>query len=210
MVVPDKHLPGWLQSAMLAPNPVRVTFPESGYVVLDPLRERYDSDIEDWASVPALNGEAVQMAPLTQAMAEPCGLPLSRLKWAVTLGCLHGQPLDNYQFKYNLIRLASWPCLTHLPEPVIPQVARICALLARKPTIASLIPLTLGLSEEQVFPVIEALRLNNHLQIAEFGNSAPAPLESTSQHGSLRSDEEGRQTENSLIGKIWQRLGMGA
>ena len=76
MVVPNKHLPGWLQSAMLAPNPVRVTFPESGYVVLDPLRERYDSDIEDWASAPALNGEAVQIAPLTQAMAEPCGLPL--------------------------------------------------------------------------------------------------------------------------------------
>lgn len=210
MVVQNKHLPGWLQSAMLAPNPVRVTFPESGYVVLDPLRDRYDSDIEDWAAVHALHGEAVQMAPLTQAMAEPCGWPLSRLKWAVTLGSLYGQPLGNYEFKYGLIRLASWPCLTHLPEPVIPQVARICALLARKPTTASLIPLTLGLSEEQAFPVIEALRLNNHLQIAEFGNSAPAPLESTSQYASLSSEEEGYHPDHSLIGKIWQRLGLRA
>lgn len=210
MVVPHHHLPGWFQKALLAPNPVRVTFPDAGYVVLDPGRERYVSDIDDWTAIHAQHDGAVRMEPLAQAMVEPEGLPLNGLKWAVTLGNLRTQSIDSFPLRYDLIRLASWPCLTHLPESVIPQVARICALLARKPTAASLIHLTLGLSEEQVFPIIEALRLNNHLQISEFGNSAPAPLESRSQPASLSAEVQGHRADDSLIGKIWQRLGLRA
>lgn len=205
MVVSNNHLPGWLQKALLAPNPVRVTFPDAGYVLLDPGRDRYESVIEDWASVPAEQDDAVLIAPWPQAMAEPDGRPLTCLKWAITLGHLRKQPPANYEFRYSLIRLASWPCLTHLPEEAIPVVARICALLGRKPTTASLIPLTLGMSEEQLFPLIEALRLNNHLQISGVGNSEASTPGATTQ---ASAEDIGRQSENSLIGKIWQRLGI--
>lgn len=189
---------------MLASSPVRITFPDAAYVSIDPKQCRYASDIQNWATPSRLDGSAVQITALPGAAAAQDDLPLNHLYWTVTLAGLQGRALAGYEFRFSLLRLATWPCLTHLPESIIPTVARICALLARKPTAASLIPLTLGMSEEQVFPVIEALRLNQHIQTAG-GSSQPA-AGAAPQEANAPSDEERKSEPDSLIGKIWQRL----
>lgn len=206
MVATYNHLPDWLQRALLASGPVRVTFSDSGYVLVDPNQHRYASDIKNWAAPSRHDASAVQITPLPGATAAQDDLPISHLHWVVTLGGLQGQPQASYEFRFSLLRLISWPSLTHLPEPIIPTVARICALLARKPTAASLIPLMLGMSEEQVFPVIETLRLNQHIQIS--GSSSESSTGAAPQGATLPSDQESRPAENSLIGKLWQRLVM--
>lgn len=197
------HLPTWLQQAMSAPGPSRVDFADSGYVSVFPDLRRYDSNISNWASPALWSTETSPLQPLTDASAGSDGQPLDRLHWTLTLQRVRQQP-QSYDFQFRMVRLASWPALTHLPDEELTTVARICALLARKPTAASLIPLTLGLPEQQVFPLIEALRLNGHVQVsggpaaAEDTPAAPPPVAGTDASGAATS---------SLIGKLWQRLG---
>ena len=132
MAISNHHLPDWLQRALVAPSPVRVTFPDAGYVLVDPNQCRYASDIQNWAAPSRRDGSAVQITPLPGAAAAQDDLPLSHLHWAVTLGGLQGRALAGYEFRFSLLRLNSWPCLTHLPEQTIPVVARICAFEARR------------------------------------------------------------------------------
>jgi hypothetical protein len=132
--------------------------------------------------------------------------PLSELDWAPMLQHLtqlQRRPQD-YPFQFNLVRLVSWPSLTWVPQDVQPAMARLCALLARKPSAASLLPLLLELPEAQVFMLIEALRLYGHVQVA---GTAAGPEGGASAFGPL-SEAAGQvqPTAPSLIAKIWQRL----
>jgi hypothetical protein len=205
MDVPINHLPNWLQRALQAPHAVKVRFSDASYVTVDANSSRYASDIQDWAASSVFDDE-VKVIPLPGAKAESHDQPLSRLAWAVTLARLQSQTLATYDYRYSVFRLESWPCLTHLPEDVVPVVARVCALLARKPTTASLIHLALGMSEEQVVAVIEALRLHEHISTPGGANAAAAP--GASQSAVAAPNDEVKPSENSLIGKIWQRLGI--
>jgi len=145
------------------------------------------------------------MTELPDTMSESNKLPQEQLEWAASLARIEGQPLEAYQFRFSLLRLVSWPGLTHLPDEHIPAVARICALLARKPTAASLIPLTLGMSEEQAFALIEVLRQNQNIE-AVGGIGGTASVSAQDAAPELQADDKPR--ESSLIGKLWQRLGI--
>lgn len=65
---------------------------------------------------------------------------------------------------YSVVRLHSWPELTRLPREVVPDLARICALLAVRPTAVSLIPRLLSLPKERVSHMVEILHVQGHLQ----------------------------------------------
>ncbi|MDH5708791.1 MAG: hypothetical protein OEY75_06715 [Hylemonella sp.] len=145
------------------------------------------------------------MTELPDIMSESNKLHQEQQEWAAALARLEGQPLEAYQFRFSLLRLVSWPGLTHLPDEHIPAVARICALLARKPTAASLIPLTLGMSEEQAFALIEVLRQNQNIE-AVGGIGATASVNAQDEAPELQAGDKPR--ESSLIGKLWQRLGI--
>ena len=199
------HLPNWLQRAIQAPHAVKVRFSDASYVTVDASNSRYASDIRDWAASSVFDDE-VKVIPMPGAKSESHDQPLNRLTWAVTLAQLQNQSLATYDYRYSVFRLESWPCLTHLPEEVIPLVARVCALLARKPTTASLIPLALGMSEEQVLAVIEAMRLYQHVSMSGGANAAAAS--GAAQSAVANPNDEVKPAENSLIGKIWQRLGI--
>lgn len=134
------------------------------------------------------------------------GQRLSELDWAPMLqhlAQLQRRPQD-YPFRFNLVRLVSWPSLTWMPQDLQPAMARLCALLARKPSAASLLPLLLELPEAQVFMLIEALRLYGHVQVS---STAAGPEGGASAFGPL-SEAAGQvpPTAPSLITKIWQRL----
>lgn len=205
MKFPATHLPLWLQQAMHAPGPTRVEFPDSGYVSVFPEQQLYETNIEDLACLARLSGQAAQFMPLQEMPAVRQGQPLGQLHWTLTLQRLQSQP-QKFEFQYSVVRLQSWPSLAYLPEEIVPAVARICALLAHKPTTASLIPLTLGLPEDEVFSLIEVLRLNDHVQVQGL-----APSDSAGQAEAMAANTEiaSPQTsplERSLIAKLWQRL----
>jgi len=196
-----EHLPSWLQSALSASGPTRLEFPGAGYVTVFPAQERYASNIGDWA-MPALLGLAlVKVTPLSDGSAAPDSQPLNQLLWTLTLQCVRNRAQD-CAYQVSLVRLVSWPSLTHLPEDVRPTVARLCALLARKPTTASLLPRSLGLEDAHVYPLLEALRLHGHVHAC----CAAAAVNPGARLAEAPTATETMPADPSLIGKLWQRL----
>jgi hypothetical protein len=205
MNFPATHLPSWLQRAMCAPCPTTVAFPDSGYVTVFPQEQLYATNILDIECLSGLNGDTAEFRFLQEIPGKPKGLPLNQLHWTLTLQRLHSQP-QSYEFQYSVLRLQSWPSLAYLPEEIVPCVARICALLARKPTTASLIPLTLGLPEAEVFALIEVLRINGHLQANGFSLSDAVQREADAQEALANASQPTLLTTTSFITKLWQRL----
>jgi len=204
MNFPATHLPSWLQRAMCAPRPTTVEFPDSGYVTVFPQEQLYATNIQDIECLSDLNSDTAEFSLPQEIPGKPKGQPLNQLHWTLTLQHLHSQSQD-YEFQYSLLKLQSWPSLAYLPEEIVPSVARICALLARKPTTASLIPLTLGLPEAEVFALIEVLRLNGHLQANGFALPDSVQQEADAQ-ALANASQATSSAEPSFIAKLWQRL----
>lgn len=205
MNFPATYLPCWLQRAMRAPCPTTVEFPDSGYVTVFPQEQLYITDILDIKCLSDLSSDTVELKFLPGRPDRGEVQPLNQLHWTLTLQRLHSQP-QNYEFQYSVLKLQSWPSLAYLPEGITPAVARICALLARKPTTASLIPLTLGLPEAQVFALIEVLRLNGHLQANGFSLPDSVQRDADAQQALTNACQPTPSAEPSFIAKLWQRL----
>ena len=203
MNFPATHLPSWLQHAMRAPCPTTVEFPDSGYVTVFPQEQLYMTDILDIKCLSDLSSDTAQFKALQDTPEKRQVQPLNQLHWTLTLQRLSSQP-QNYEFQYSVLKLQSWPSLAYLPEEITPSIARICALLARKPTTASLVPLTLGLPEAEVFALIEVLRINGHVQANGFSLSDSVQRDAEAQEA--LTSPPALSAEPSFIAKLWQRL----
>ncbi len=206
MALSTTYLPAWLQRAMSASCPTRVDFPESGYVSVFPNQGRYASNIQDWVALSVLPGDMAEFTPLPDGLPGNDGQRLIDLQWALLLQRLEElqRPPQQYPFHFNLVYLVSWPSLPHLPQEIQPAMARLCALLARKPSAVSLLPLLLELPQAQVFMLIEALRLCGHVQVASTGAGPDSAAPSS---GPLPdAAPQVQPAAPSLIAKIWQRL----
>lgn len=204
MNFPATHLPSWLQRAMRSPCPTTLEFPDSGYVTVFPLEQLYATNIADAECFSRLTSDTAPFRLLLEAPEEREVQPLTQLHWTLMLQRLHSQPQD-YGFEYSVIRLQSWPSLAYLPQEILPSVARICALLAHKPTTASLIPLTLGLPQAQVFALLEVLRLNGHVQAQGLTPSELVQRDADAQELANASQPE-PSAQPSFVAKLWQRL----
>lgn len=205
MNFPATHLPSWLQRAMRSPCPTTVEFPDSGYVTVFPQEQLYATNILDIECLSDFGDDAMEFRLLQDTPQKQKVQPLNQLHWTLTLQRLHSRP-QNYEFQYSVVKLQSWPSLAYMPEEVVPAVARICALLARKPTTASLIPLTLGLPEAHVFALIEVLRLNGHLQANGLAPSDSVQRDADAKEALANASPSAPSTEPSFITKLWQRL----
>lgn len=68
--------------------------------------------------------------------------------------------------QHSVVRLRSWPTLTTLPTELTPDIARVCALLAVRPTGVPLVHLLLALPREHVCSIIGMLHELGHLTSA--------------------------------------------
>ncbi|GAA6142562.1 hypothetical protein [Hydrogenophaga sp. 5NK40-0174] len=121
--------------------------------------------------------------------------------------------------QYSVVRLYSWPELPEIQAELVPDVARVCALLAIRPTGATLIPRLLNIPRERVNHIIELLYLHGHLAdgaprtreemekasaaLAEIANTNPQPLMELPDGFDAH---ETAQPARSLIGRLWGRL----
>lgn len=190
----DHYLPAWFQDAMRSSRPMRVDFAQSRFVSVFPEQGRYVSNIVDWTEHSLVQVVGTECHVLPACLAEPDGQSLSHLRWTLLLQGVQSQPHGN-DFLLSRVCLVSWPSLTQLPEHLLLMAARLCALLARRPTTVSVIPRLLDLPESQVLPMIKALSLHGHVQLS----GAPAAA------SPIAPDDEARPA-SSLIGRIWQRL----
>ena len=206
MTLSASYMPVWLQKAMSASQPTRMRFSDASYVSVFPGEGRYDSNVRDWAKPIVISPEEAPLTFLLDNNVKPQGQPLVGLCWHLLLQRLmqlQRQPQD-YPFRFQMVRLLSWPSLPHLPQDIQPSMARLCALLARRPSAASLLPLLLKLPESEVFMLIEALHLHGHIQVAD--TAAKLDGRSLSDRLEAQDPEAIAPAVSSLIANIWQRL----
>lgn len=100
-----------------------------------------------------------------------------------------------------LLQLNSWPKLTQLPPPADHEMlARVCALLACKPTVGFLVPRILGAPAPRVQRALEALYRDGHVRLA----GGAAGVGTMTDAGDEIVSPPPRQA--SLLHRLWQRL----
>jgi hypothetical protein len=108
-------------------------------------------------------------------------------------------PELNIQFS-QVLHLASWPSLSELSLDTAPHITRICALLARRPSVGMVIPRMLDMPSGMTYSLLKNLYANGHVYPAVGLLSGQAVL----------SDAEPVQISEpgvtSFFGKLWQRL----
>ncbi|QNP49310.1 hypothetical protein [Diaphorobacter aerolatus] len=155
-------------------------------------------------------------------MDEISGDPFDLFQLFVEAGCMttvwiSGSNDDFLQsrkdaLRYGVLKLIAWPDLARVPEERQALVARICALLSRKPSASKLIPLILSTPEDEVFESIAPLMRMGCVTVATSFLSEPGTV--AAQHApAVEAISSQAQTANatqyarrSLVSKLWARL----
>lgn len=66
----------------------------------------------------------------------------------------------------QVLHLSSWPSLPKLSQEAVPDVTRICALLARRPSVGMLIPVVLNMPPPVAYSLLETLYASGHIYSA--------------------------------------------
>ena len=109
----------------------------------------------------------------------------------------------DHNLQFSILQLTSWPALPDLLQETAPHLTRICALLARKPSVGMLIPVMLDMSPQITYSLLDALYVKGH--ICPFGGVV------TSEQAVLPQAEFAKGFETppaaaSFLSKVWQRL----
>lgn len=109
-------------------------------------------------------------------------------------------------YQFAVLRLRSWPDLRNVPPTLLPDIVRICALLAVRPTGAPLIHRLLDLPRERVHEAITTLYLQGHLnETSPTAGSREGDTARPSDFGALSSSESASQTL-SLLARLRKKL----
>lgn len=105
--------------------------------------------------------------------------------------------------QFSVLQLTSWPPLSDLLLESAPDVTRICALLARKPSVGMLIPVILNIPPQVIYSLLDTLYTKGH--ISSVGSGLVAESASLCKIDSTQSLELPMVTA-SFLDKIWHRL----
>lgn len=117
---------------------------------------------------------------------------------------LSGRPsFRELNLQFSVLRLISWPELPDLLLDTAPHVTRICALLARRPSVGMLIPVMLDIPQNVAYALLETLYVNGHISPVGAVLAAEHPV-------GLKTDQE-KLPETcaktvSFLSKVWHRL----
>lgn len=99
----------------------------------------------------------------------------------------------------QVLHLASWPPLSQQWHDTAPHITRICALLARRPSVGMLIPVILDIPPHIVRSLLDTLHANGHIYPA----GALVPDQAMSSTEPVQVHEA---VGLSFLDKLWQRL----
>ena len=105
--------------------------------------------------------------------------------------------------QYSVLKLYSWPELSRVPSDLVLDAARVCALLAVRPTGAPLIARLLDLPRERVAHIVELLHLYGHLD----GSAMDVRPVEKEEQATLDLIADPTPTKSpTLLGRLWQKL----
>ena len=111
------------------------------------------------------------------------------------------------ELRYALVRLLAWPNLSELPEARQMRVARVCSLLARKPTAGHMVARVLDEPEQEVLDTVHEL-----VRVGAVGVIAASLPGVGLASGAVVMNlqpitlEPSPLAKRSLVGKLWSRL----
>ena len=112
--------------------------------------------------------------------------------------------------RFALVRLLAWPNLSELPEARQMRVARVCSLLARKPTAGHLIPRVLDEPQAEVMETVHDLVRMGSVGViaASLPGTDSATNASASPVMALQpiTLEPAPVVKRSLVSKLWSKL----
>ena len=103
----------------------------------------------------------------------------------------------------SLLQLTSWPGLSELLQDTAPNLTRICALLARKPSVGMLIPAMLDMQPQVAYALLENLYAKGH--ISPVGAVLTSEQAALPKSGPVSSPELPAATA-SFLSKVWSCL----
>lgn len=99
----------------------------------------------------------------------------------------------------QVLHLSSWPSLIRLSQESVPDVTRICALLARRPSVGMFVPLVLNMSPLVAYSLLETLYASGHIYSDKMQvTRQPSLAEEFASHQ--------EPAVISFIARLWQRL----
>ena len=105
--------------------------------------------------------------------------------------------------QYSVLKLYSWPELSRVPSDLVLDAARVCALLAVRPTSAPLIARLLDLPRERVAHIVELLHLYGHLD----GSAMDVRPVEKEEQATLDLIADPTPTKSpTLLGRLWRKL----
>ena len=218
MTQPINHFPIWLRTAVQQGQAVSVKLSEHMELLLYPKEGRYKSnfDLADTGQADIWHAQGVAVRPIDSGLEEQAPQDwavievgeLLQLEWAVLWedARRHAESRD-FTLRYGLARLRSWPDLAQLPIDIVAPVARICALVERKPTAGTLIPLIVDLPKPHAYALLYMLHLQGHIGFSMPGGLSvldAKALEDALPDGPQALGEKAPSA--SLMGKLWGRL----
>jgi hypothetical protein len=115
---------------------------------------------------------------------------------------VHAQPNP---INTQVLHLVSWPSLQLLLGSAAPQITRICALLARRPSVGMLIPVILNLPPHVVHPLLETLYADGYIRLAGAASPDPAPAPAPAPKAEHAPSQE-QASELSFVARLWHHL----
>ena len=227
MTHPINHFPAWMRTAVQQGQAISVQLSEHMTLLLYPQEKRYKSnfDLADIGRADIWHAQNVTVLPTGNAdvaldhnveeelVSQDWAVievgDLVQLEWAVLWEDARRQAESrDFTLRYGLARLLSWPDLAQLPRDIVAPVARICALVERKHTAGTLIPLIVDMPKPHAYALLYMLHLQGHIGFsmprgmsaldAKVHDDAPPPDEP---------EALGEKAPNtSLIGKLWAKL----
>lgn len=116
---------------------------------------------------------------------------------------LSTQDAQHPKLQFSVLQLSSWPALCELAPDTAGHLSRICALLARKPSVGMLIPVMLDIAPSVVYALLETLYAKGH--ILALGALAASEQAAPSNAGPVQTPELPAATA-SFLGNVWLRL----
>jgi hypothetical protein len=191
-----------LQRAMRRDRPSLISIGDHGSISIYPGEGTYTTDIRDWDSVP-WGGNEIRVSSGVWATAPEGSMPVQELHW---LAAYHSACGAADARLHGLAKLVSWPDLSEVPDEIAAPVARLCALLWRKPTASALIARLLGSEPAQTEALLRVLQLFGHVVVVATGIAGHAEDEAAMALEPVVAGTSTVSARASVISKLWQRL----
>lgn len=197
---PDEY---FLGAAMRAAKPgagvTRVVHEDLGEVVIDGARARYAAKVPDWVRFCTAPAASLKVSTLRVSMISPQDeRDLAELLWIAGYHASIGR-LPAGSNRHDILKLRHWPNLSRLPST--PDMFRLCALLARRPSSITLAGKLVDVDESTAFRFFSAAQAGGAIEVVSRAFDPAAAAREAEQ-----SAQTAETSLSTMLRQLWNKM----